>query len=88
MTDQTTLAAQASEPGNATADALCAELYRRARQRETLNPDTRAWDQVYGETIGLRGAIGIVLGHAVAGAADEAGHAYYRAWLARQEVRR
>jgi hypothetical protein len=77
-------ATEATEPGICPkADALCAELYRRASHLQTLNADSRRWDHVYGETIGLRGAIGIVLGHEVTGSADEAGQAYYRAWLER-----
>jgi hypothetical protein len=77
-----TEATEATEPA---ADALCAELYRRTCRLQTLNSDTRQWEHVYGETVGLRGAIGIVLGHEVTGSADEAGQAYYQAWLQRRE---
>ncbi|CAL9668174.1 hypothetical protein SUDANB145_07270 (plasmid) [Streptomyces sp. enrichment culture] len=77
MTDQTATEA---------ADALCAELHRRATHLETLASDSSAWPHVYGEMTGLRGAIGIVLGQRVTDAADAAGLAYYRAWRARQGV--
>jgi hypothetical protein len=78
-------ATQATELTNSGADALCAELHRRSCRLEVLDSNTMAWAEARGETIGLRGAIGVVLGEQVTGSADEAGQAYYRAWLARQE---
>lgn len=77
---------------NSAADALAAEMHRRARRLEQLRADPDAQESVrqhvYGEVLGLRGAIGIVLGHQVAGGdADVKGIHYYEAWCARQEVR-
>ncbi|WP_330328220.1 hypothetical protein [Streptomyces pseudovenezuelae] len=70
----------------ATANALAAELHRRAlRMTElaaTLDVPVTTVSEVRGEVIGLRAAIGIVLGGSVtAGTADELGHDYYRDWL-------
>jgi hypothetical protein len=80
MTNQT--ATEATVP-----DALCAELHRRAEHLQVMGHGS-ARDQVYGETLGLRGAIGIALGERVpGGSADAVGFDYYQAWCARQEVR-
>lgn len=77
--------------GNAAADALAAEMHRRAcrlrelREDPTVSASVR--DHVYGEVLGLRGAIGIVLGHQVpGGSADLMGIDYYEAWCSRQGV--
>lgn len=75
----------------ATADALAAELHRRVQRLDELKQDSksseRVREQVHGEVIGLRGAIGIVLGACVpGGTADVDGADYYVAWRARQEV--
>ena len=88
-----------AEPGppedsavNPAADALSAELCRRSDRLGQLMDDdsdsrSSVREQVYGEVLALRGAIGIVLGHQVAdGAADIAGIGYYEAWCARQEA--
>lgn len=76
---------------NSAADALAAEMHRRAQRLEQLRGDSDAQESVrehvYGEVLGLRGAIGIVLGHQVAGGyADVKGIDYYEAWCARQEA--
>ncbi|MCL8016879.1 hypothetical protein [Streptomyces sp. AS02] len=78
------------ESTRAAADALAAELHRRAVRLEELRPFKQPAClgcpavQVDGEVIGLRGALGIVLGGTVpGGTADELGHEYYRAWLQR-----
>ena len=70
-------------------EVLSEEIYRRAARLDELSNDptssASARDHVRGELIGLRGALGIALGHKVSGgAADEAGIDYYRGWLARQ----
>ena len=77
---------------NEQADALAAELHRRAVRLEELRPYKSSAClgcpalQVDGEVIGLRGALGIVLGGTVpGGTADELAHAYYRDWLDRQK---
>lgn len=72
------------------ADAVAAELHRRALRLEELkaDPDTTpsTLDEVRGELIGLRGALGIVLGGSVAGGqADAMGINFYESWMARQE---
>ena len=74
-----------------TAEALAAELHRRAVRLEELRPFKQSAClgcpavQVDGEVMGLRGALGIVLGGTVpGGTADELGDAYYRAWLQRK----
>jgi hypothetical protein len=77
---------------NPAADALSAELCRRSDRLGQLMDDdsdsrSSVREQVYGEVLALRGAIGIVLGHQVAdGDADIAGIDYYEAWCARQEA--
>ena len=76
------------EPQN-TPDALAEEIYRRAARLEELRADpttsTSVRDHLLGELIGLRGALGITLGHHVpGGSADIAGIDYYLTWLARE----
>lgn len=85
---------QAGEAAWAAPDAVASELHRRAVRLEELRPFKQAAClgcpvvQVDGEVIGLRGALGIVLGGTVpGGTADERGQAYYQAWQARQEGR-
>jgi hypothetical protein len=79
---------------NPAADALAAELHRRAVRLEELRPFRAPTClgcpavQVDGEVIGLMGALGIVLGGQVpGGTADELGKAYYQSWIDRQGVR-
>jgi hypothetical protein len=79
---------------NPAADALAAELHRRAVRLEELRPFRAPTClgcpavQVDGEVIGLMGALGIVLGGQVpGGTADELGKAYYQSWIVRQGVR-
>ncbi|WP_446458609.1 hypothetical protein [Streptomyces rochei] len=86
-------AAQAAEPSNPVADALAAEWHRRHQRLEELTksngPEAQVAivEHVRGELIGLRGALGILLGGRVQdGTADFLGWAYYRGWLGRQEV--
>lgn len=75
-----------------TADAIAAELHRRWERLEELNNDperTEATErrrmQVHGELMGLRGALGIVLGGTVpGGSADHLGMAYHLAWTKRE----
>lgn len=67
-------------------DNIAEEIHRRAAHLEELRdaPD-HVRSEVRGELIGLRGALGIALGHRVAGGdADAAGINYYELWLARQ----
>lgn len=87
-------AARVTEPTdtNPIADALAAELHRRAVRLEDFKPFKQPTClncpavQVHGEVIGLLGALGISLGGTVpGGTADELGQQYYRAWLDRQE---
>lgn len=75
------------------ADAVVGELHRRAARLWELEADPDSLqstlDEVRGEVIGLRGALGIVLGGTVPGStADKLGRDYYTAWLARVEVSR
>lgn len=75
------------------ADAIAEELRRRATRLEELRADpignSSRINHVRGEVIGLRGALGIVLGGAVpGGTADKLGHAYYQEWLASQNPAR
>lgn len=72
------------------ADALAAELHRRATRLEDfrkVKPSSCTFCpavQVDGEVIGLRGALGILLGGTVpGGSADQLGAEYYQAWLGR-----
>jgi hypothetical protein len=76
------------EPRNVP-DALAEELHRRAARLEELRADPTSSpsvrDHLLGELIGLRGALGIALGHHVpGGSADIAGVDYYLKWLARE----
>lgn len=76
------------EPRNVP-NALAEELYRRAARLEELRADPTSSpsvrDHLLGELIGLRGALGIALGHRVPGGdADAAGINYYEQWLARE----
>ena len=69
--------------------AVVSELHRRSVRLAELqaNPDSRqaTLDEVRGEVMGLRGALGIYLGGSVpGGTADLLGHDYYQAWLARK----
>ena len=72
------------------ADAVAAELHRRATRLEDfrkVKPSSCTFCpavQVDGEVVGLRGALGIVLGGTVPGGnADQLGADYYQAWLSR-----
>lgn len=83
-------ATEATEPGevNRIADDVAAELHRRIARLAGLraNPSVpqSTLRQVDGEVIGLRGALGIVLGGSVqGGSADELALTYYRVWLER-----
>lgn len=74
-------------------DRVAAELHRRALRLEQLKADPgiaqSMLDEVRGELIGLRGALGIMLGGTVAGGqADAMALNFYEAWLSRQEGRR
>ncbi|MEZ7007858.1 hypothetical protein [Streptomyces sp. AD55] len=79
--------------GNPVADALAAELHRRCIRLDELRNDPdrseaaeRKRMQVHGETIGLRGALGIVLGGTVPGGeADRLGMEYHLAWMKGEE---
>jgi hypothetical protein len=89
MTDQT-----ATQATDAAADALAAEWHRRHQRLEELTksngPEAQVAivEHVRGELIGLRGALGIVLGGQVKdGTADFLGWAYYREWRAGQEAK-
>lgn len=67
-------------------DAIAAELHRRTTRYDSGDLPEYARDNVHGELIGLRGALGIALGETVAGGnADAAGRAYYAQWVAWQE---
>jgi len=73
------------------ADAITMELHRRTLRLDTLCADPAgndtATNHVRGEVIGLRGALGIVLGGSVPdGTADAAGAAYYQQWLDNQDT--
>jgi hypothetical protein len=87
MTDQT--ATQATEVA---ADALAAEWHRRHQRLEELTKSkgleaqVAIVEHVRGELVGLRGALGILLGGQVkGGTADLLGWAYYQEWRKRQE---
>jgi hypothetical protein len=89
MTDQT-----ATEATDVVADALAAEWHRRHQRLEELTkskgPEAQVAivEHVRGELVGLRGALGVVLGGEVqGGTADLLGWAYYQEWRARQEGR-
>lgn len=67
-------------------DRICAEYQRRRARYDSGELNERARDNVAGELIGLTGALGIALGHAVpGGAADSAAARYYTQWLDRQD---
>ncbi|MGW4270860.1 hypothetical protein ACWEGQ_00480 [Streptomyces seoulensis] len=71
------------------ADKLATELHRRACRLHELRADLVAnsdrINHVRGEVIGLRGALGIVLGGTVpGGTADRLAFTYYEQWLTRQ----
>lgn len=71
------------------ADTLAAEWHRRHERLEDLNrdPDTPAsvLEHVRGELVGLRGALGVLLGGQVqGGTADLLGWSYYQEWRSRQ----
>jgi hypothetical protein len=79
--------------GRAAADALAAEWHRRHQRLEELTvskgPEAQVAivEHVRGELIGLRGALGLLLGGKVQdGTADLLGWAYYREWCGRQGV--
>lgn len=67
-------------------DNIAEEIHRRAARLEELRDGPEyVRSEVRGELIGLRGALGIALGHRVAGGdADAAGINYYELWLGRQ----
>lgn len=73
------------------ADTLAAEWHRRYQRLEDLSrdPDTPATvlEHVRGELVGLRGALGVLLGGQVeGGTADLLGWSYYQEWRRQQEV--
>lgn len=79
-------------PEEKTADALAAEWHRRNQRLEELTrsdgPEAQVAivEHVRGELVGLRGALGILLGGQVeGGTADLLGWAYYQEWRERQE---
>jgi hypothetical protein len=76
------------------ADALAQEWHRRNQRLEELtsskSPEAQVAvvEHVRGELIGLRGALGMLLGGQVQdGTADLLGWSYYQEWLARQGAR-
>jgi hypothetical protein len=76
----------------AAADALAAEWHRRHQRLEDLTkskgPEAQVAivEHVRGELVGLRGALGILLGGEVkGGTADLLGWSYYQEWRKRQE---
>lgn len=74
------------------ADTLAAELHRRWLRLNEIHKDLDYSDrtamQLHGEVIGLRGALGIALGGAVAGGdADRMGVDYHQAWMKRTGVK-
>jgi hypothetical protein len=80
------------EPHNTAADALAAEWHRRNRRLEELTkskgPEAQVAivEHVRGELVGLRGALGVLLGGQVkGGTADLLGWAYCQEWRRRQE---
>jgi hypothetical protein len=91
MTDQR--ATQATE--SAAADAIAAEMHRRWSRLDELHKSLERTEaaerrrmQLHGEVMGLRGALGIVLGGSVpGGSADRLGMEYHLAWMKRQEDR-
>jgi hypothetical protein len=94
MSDQAATKATGEEQQNAVADALAAEWHRRNQRLEELTnskgPEAQVAivEHVRGELIGLRGALGILLGGQVQdGTADLLGWSHYQEWLARQDAR-
>ncbi|WP_032761167.1 hypothetical protein [Streptomyces alboviridis] len=84
-------ATQATELSNPVADAIAAEWHRRNQRLEELakskGPEAQAAivEHLRGELIGLRGALGMVLGGQVQdGTADLLGWAYCQEWRGRQ----
>lgn len=78
--------------GNPVADALAAEYHRRYQRLEDLakgpNAQVAVVEHVRGELVGLRGALGVLLGGSVQdGTADLLGWAHYQEWRRRQEGR-
>ena len=85
-------ATEATEPDNPLADALAAEWHRRHQRLEELtkgpNAQVAIVEHVRGELIGLRGALGILLGGQVQdGTADFLGWVYQQEWRRRQGAR-
>jgi hypothetical protein len=85
--------ATGEEQKEVVADALAAEWHRRHQRLEELTKSKGPEGQVAivehvrGELVGLRGALGIVLGgHVQDGTADLLGWAYYQEWRKRQEA--
>lgn len=79
---------RASNPAVPIADALAAEAHRRSQRLKVLKMDfsvrVSVRDEVYGEVIGLRRAVGIALGGVVEGGlADRLGSVYCRDWVRR-----
>jgi hypothetical protein len=77
-------------PRDTAADTLAAEWHRRYQRLEDLSkdrdPPATVLEHVRGELVGLRGALGILLGGQVQdGTADLLGWAYYQEWRKRQE---
>lgn len=77
---------------DAVADALAAEWHRRHQRLEELTdskgPEAQVAivEHVRGELVGLRGALGVLLGGDVqGGTADLLGWSYYQEWRRRQE---
>jgi hypothetical protein len=91
-------ATEATEPQSSrdvAADALAAEWHRRNQRLEELTksqgPEAQVAivEHVRGELVGLRGALGILLGGEVkGGTADLLGWAYYQEWRRRQEAQK
>jgi hypothetical protein len=72
------------------ADAIAEELQRRRLRLDELAPglpeDAHLINHLRGEIIGLRGALGILLGGTVQdGTADRLGYDYHQRWQDRQE---
>lgn len=95
MNDQT--ATEATGPTtfdrDAVADALAAEWHRRSQRLEELTkskgPESQVAivEHVRGELVGLRGALGVLLGGRVeGGTADLLGWSYCQEWQRRQEA--
>jgi hypothetical protein len=90
--EQAATEATGPEYDSAVADALAAEWHRRHQRLDELTkskaPEAQVAivEHVRGELVGLRGALGILLGGQVkGGTADLLGWAYYQEWRKRQE---